>query len=124
MPPRSISRPGSSQVTAAMSGMDREPSRQRRDVAVVAGFPVFDAAAERDVEQAAGAGVGVEREQQARWVGLAEVEGLAGREMVDARDIAVLDEAAEAGFEEIELVEALAGHAGRDAGSSSRAGAG
>ena len=43
--------------------------------------------------------------------GLAEVEGFSGWQVVDARDVAVVDEAAEAGFEEIEVVEAFPGHA-------------
>ena len=61
MPPRSISRPGASQVTAGMSGWTVSRPRMGGMVSGFAGFPELDAAAERDVEQAAGAGVGVER---------------------------------------------------------------
>ena len=41
--------------------MNDQSAGERRQRSVVAGFPVFDAGAERDVEQAAGAGVGIER---------------------------------------------------------------
>jgi hypothetical protein len=41
--------------------VDRQPAEQRREFTGLAGFPMLDAATESDVEQAAGAGVSVER---------------------------------------------------------------
>jgi hypothetical protein len=51
--------------------------------------------------------------------GFVDVEGLSGGEMVDAGDVAVVDESAEAGFEEIEMLETLASHVSRECGFGS-----
>ncbi len=95
-------------------GMDDEFSKERGLRLLTARFPVFDAAAKRNIKQAAGLHVGIEGDEQALVAGLADVESFAGLHVIDTGDIASIDEPAEARFEEIELLETFLRHAAGD----------
>jgi hypothetical protein len=93
--------------------MDGQSADNRRCRVRVAGFPVLNPSAERDIKQSMSARGGIQRKQQTLVASLAEIERFPDGQAIDAGNIAALDKAAEAGFDKIDLLETFPRNATR-----------